>query len=113
VNAIATDDLTVGDVPSEGATLDEILEFAHTYNAYEEQGNFHIAAEIANRRADDSLEDLRTCLFFEARRWRHFGDDPDPGAEQYIRSVVAPVRPRRVQRGSPFSSGGGSRGVWR
>jgi hypothetical protein len=35
---------------------------------------------------------LRTCLFFEQRRWRHFGDEPDEEAMEYIRSVVQKIR---------------------
>ena len=38
-----------------------------------------------------SFEELRCCLFFEQRRWRHFGDDPDEAAAQAIRDLHAAV----------------------
>ena len=40
-------------------------------------GVVRAGAKIANERRDSTLTDLRTCLFFECRRWRHYGDDPD------------------------------------
>ena len=90
--------LSLSDVPGLDADLDEIIVFAHTFDAYEYHGSFEAAAEIANRHASDTLTDLRTCLFFEIRRWRHFGQDPDPEADRYIRGLVAEIR-RRVSDG--------------
>jgi len=68
-------------VPGEGAELFEIRDFALTYNGYTSNGDeatgFRNCATIANLAAEkwleqgllpDTLHDLRTCLFFEARR---------------------------------------------
>ncbi len=38
------------------------------------------------------LDDLRTCLFFEQRRWRHFDRHPDEKSMTYIRALVEAVR---------------------
>ena len=35
---------------------------------------------------------LRACLFFEARRWRHYGDDPGPESLAYWRELVGKIR---------------------
>ncbi len=35
-----------------------------------------------------SLEECRASLFFEQRRWRHFGTPPDPKSMDYLRAVV-------------------------
>lgn len=39
-----------------------------------------------------SITELRTCLFFEQRRWRHYGFDPDEQAMEYILALVDRMR---------------------
>jgi hypothetical protein len=39
-----------------------------------------------------SLSDLRTCLFYEQRRWRHFAESPDPESLAYIHKLVDAIR---------------------
>jgi len=90
--------LTLDRIPSEDASDDEILKFAFTFNGYEHYGSFGACAKIANARQQESLSDLRACLFFEHRRWRHFGRDPDDEAKQYFRSLVSQIRRRVGQR---------------
>lgn len=68
-------------VPGEDAELFEIHDFAMTYDAYANNGDeatgFQNCAALANRAVEkwleqrllpDTLHELRTCLFFEARR---------------------------------------------
>jgi hypothetical protein len=93
-NEITNDQLTAKDVPPADAHYDTIQEFALTFDGYKQNGSFDACAEIANHRRHDSLSDLRTCLFFEQRRWRHFGNEPDQEAMSYIRSVVEKIRQR-------------------
>jgi hypothetical protein len=40
------------------------------------------------------MTELRTCLFYEQRRWRHFGEVPDEAAMSYIREVLEQIRVR-------------------
>lgn len=84
-------------VPADDADWLDIWNFALTYNAYDRDGGFGGASDIGNRcaeawRADGSLpEDLdtaRAALFFEQRRYRHFGDDPTGPSEAYVRALV-------------------------
>ncbi len=102
-NEIANADLTELDVPSSGAAWAEIGRFALSFNGYEHWGSFEKCAEIANRGRDayraegslpDSLTELRTCLFFEQRRWRHFGLDPNEEGTDYIHAIVERIRER-------------------
>jgi hypothetical protein len=44
------------------------------------------------------LEKLRIALFFEQRRWRHFGDVPEGADLSYISALVAQIR-AAVSRG--------------
>ncbi len=91
---ISDEDLDPRRVPGPDASWDQIEAFALTYDGYTTQGSFEKCAEIANARRNDSLGDLRTCLFFEQRRWRHFGEMPDDESMAYIRGLVDGIRSR-------------------
>lgn len=84
--------LVVGDIPPSDAPWDEIWRLALTFNGYRHWGSFEKCAEVANQERDATLVDLRTCLFFEFQRWRHYGDEPDAEASPYIRGLVSKIR---------------------
>ena len=89
------DELRLDQVPEPEADWPTISAFALTFNGYEVWGSFQKCAQIANianMACHSTLTELRTCLFFEQRRWRHFGDEPDEEAMEYIRSVVQKIR---------------------
>jgi hypothetical protein len=90
--AIPNASLTPSDVPPDDADWGDIQAFALTFNGYETHGSFEACARIANDKRARTLTDLRTCLFFEQRRWRHFGRDPGPEDMAYIRTLVHPIR---------------------
>jgi hypothetical protein len=83
--------------PSADAPIHQLIQFAHTFDGYKRWGSFEKCAEIANARDHSTIDKLRTCLFFEARRWRHAGESPDAEALEYWRSLVADIRDR-IQR---------------
>lgn len=98
---IANEDLKQSDVPPSDAGWYDIARFALSFNGYEWWGSFQRCAEIANLAAQtfresgalpDSLTGLRTCLFFEQRRWHHFGFDPDEKSMDYISTLVEQIR---------------------
>jgi hypothetical protein len=91
---ITNSELTLADIPGPKADWGTIGKFALTFDGYKAWEPSEKCAEIANARRHDSLKDLRTCLFYEQRRWRHFGDDPDEQAMAYIRDVVEKIRNR-------------------
>ncbi len=64
-------------------------------------GSFDACAKLANaalerwRRTGKlprSLGDLRCCLFFEQRRWRHYGYGFDEATLRYARELVGAMR---------------------
>lgn len=99
---IKNDDLSVHDIPpADRENQQEIKEFALTFDGYEYWGSFDACADVANRwlqtwqkkrELPDSLTDLRTCLFFEQRRWNHFGHELDQEAQLYIIALVNAIR---------------------
>ena len=101
VREIDNADLAEGDLPSASAEWHEIGKFALSFNGYERWGSFGKCAERANGGAElyrtegvlpTSLTELRTCLFFEQRRWRHFGLEPDEEEMDYIHALVERIR---------------------
>lgn len=68
IRRIANADLRLEDVPLARADWTAMMLFARTFDGYEYCGSFEAAATIANSRANNTLSELRTCLFFEQRR---------------------------------------------
>ena len=100
VRDISNDELTEGDIPWESSDWGKIGEFALAFDAYGYWGSFARCADIANESGDlwqkagvvpAALTELRTCLFFEQRRWRHFGYEPDERTFGYIRTLVSAI----------------------
>ena len=84
---IGNSELSVGDIPSFKETWEGIEPFALTFDGYRYWGSIEKCAEIASK-APATLTQLRTCLFFEARRWAHLGKQPDAQAMKRIRALV-------------------------
>ena len=94
---IPSNELKASSVPSQDSPLHELIDFAHTFDGYKIWGSFEKCAEIANGKDHSTLDALRTCLFFEARRWRHSGSDPDAEARTYWQHLLTEIR-SRVER---------------
>lgn len=89
-----TSDLSLTGIPGDGASLSDLIAFAHTFDGFRYAGSHKACAEIANSRQFRSIGDIRAALFFEARRWRHMGEAPDDEALSYWRSLVDMIRQR-------------------
>ena len=89
---ISNKHLLLIDIPKSDADWSEIAAFALTFNGYEVCGSFDKCAEIANAKRHESLTDMRACLFFEQRRWRHFGESPDGETMAYLRKLLESIR---------------------
>jgi hypothetical protein len=98
MSGISNKDLSLLSIPNPDASWAEMGEFALTFDGYKVWGSFEKCAEIANSRRHESLTDLRTCLFFEQRRWRHFGENPVEETMVYIRSLVEEIRSMVAKR---------------
>jgi hypothetical protein len=86
--------LRIGQIPQVPSDVHALVQFAHTFNGYEHFGSHQQCADIANRRDHGSVDKLRACLFFEARGWRHCGEDPDEEALAYWEFLIRSIRER-------------------
>ncbi len=113
---IANEALTEADIPWESGDWGKIGEFALTFDAYSYWASFEKCADIANESADlwgkarvvsATLTELRTCLFFEQRRWRHFGYEPDERTFAYVKTLVFAIHDivARREQGEPIAEG--------
>ena len=88
--------LTGRDVPDPRADFDEIVTFAYTFDGYARFGlegcgelaNRTVARFLADRTLPDDLDELRACLFFEARRWSVLEREPDARARLYVGALL-------------------------
>jgi len=84
-------------IPGPDANLSEMEQFARTFDAYEYHGSYKKIVEIAGFKCHESLTDLRTCLYFEERRWRQcklMGIQPGPQDIAYIKKLIGKIRAR-------------------
>jgi hypothetical protein len=79
-------------IPAPNADWYEVSMFALKFDGYKESGSASACAAIANAGRDNTLTELRICLFFEDRRWRHFGESPDAAGMVYIHGLIAKIR---------------------
>jgi hypothetical protein len=107
MNKIPNSQLVEKDIPSRRASWKNIQLFAFTFNGYEQWGSFKKCREIARQGIDlyqskqelsQSLTDLRTCLFYEARRWHHFEKIPSKKGLEYVHALVEAIRARVVAK---------------
>jgi hypothetical protein len=98
---IPTDELGVLDLPSKYAEEQAYHDFALSFDGYRELGSFPRCTRIANgalaawRESGDlpaTMRELRACLFFEQRRWHHYGYGFDDETMAYLRALVAQMR---------------------
>ncbi len=93
-------DLTAARVPSVHAEYKIIAEFALTFDGYE---RFEKVADFSNNtlarcQADRdclkklTLTELRACLFYEQRRYRHMDEEPENGDREYMNELLDAIR---------------------
>lgn len=99
-----------GYVPDPAAPWPEIARFALGYAGYAESGGPVALGHRANTSRDrwlsertlpEDLATLRACLFFEQRRFNHFGYPPEGEDDRYVRALVAAIRDLMASPGSP------------
>ena len=107
---IADTKLFSEDVPGPRASWSTIQHFALTIDGYARWRSTERCAEIGNglrdryrttRELPRDLSRLRTALFFEQRRYRHFGEAPQGEDLEYVRALVNAIRavvPSRVKK---------------
>jgi hypothetical protein len=89
-------------VPPVTASWHTIGRFALTLDGYRAIGQKE-CGQLANRVNGEfarnaaslqslSLTELRACLFFEQRRFRHFGSEPQGADRDYINALLEAIR---------------------
>ena len=105
---ISNEELKLQDLPEDVTPLNTFWLFCHTFNGYEAFNNEGCGL-MANKALQtweneqslpQDLSELRGCLFFEARRWRHFGYDPDPQTLFYLKALLEALRRVLTEKGS-------------
>jgi hypothetical protein len=97
-NARANGTLHRHDVPVEADGWDRLEEFALTYDGYAyweglpEVAQTHLSAWTRDGSLPATLDQQRACLFYEQRRWHHFGDVPSGRSLDYLWSIAAAIR---------------------
>jgi len=94
---IPNDHLTVETVPTPDADWQSIGAFAKTFNGDFYAGSPARAAEIAASQRHSTLSELRTCLFYEWRRYRAVGIAPDDRAMGYVHELLDKIR-RKLEK---------------
>jgi hypothetical protein len=103
MNKIPNSQLIENDIPSNRASWKKIEPFALTFDGYKHWGSFKRCREVAEegvklyrdqKELTQSLTDLRTCLFFESRRWKHYEKSPSKKGMEYVHILVEAIRVR-------------------
>jgi hypothetical protein len=92
LESIPSENLQLEQLPPSDADWPQVWRLADTFNGYKHLGSFERCAEVANQQRNSTLTALRTCLFFECRRWHHYGVDPEGYEASYIRGLVEQIR---------------------
>jgi hypothetical protein len=96
---IQTGELRETDLPPAYGDWSDYARFAVTFSPQERDlcSEMGAAAVARWRRTGDvprRLEDLRACLWFEQRRWRFVGREPDTEGMRYVGALIRAIRTR-------------------
>ena len=92
--AIPNADLDISAVPRRGESWDAVSDFALSYDGYGYWDNLpSLAGRVLQRwtrrrSLPATLDELRGCLFYEQRRWHHFGEEPTGRSAEYMWAVI-------------------------
>jgi len=113
VRRLAHDELRPEHLPHPRAPFEEVVHFAYTFDGYARFG-MRLCGEMANRAASSfvatgelpawlvgDLDRLRSCLFFEARRWILLEREPDTRALIYVHRLIEAVGDQVAPAGRP------------
>ena len=92
IQEVGNAELTPSDIPSFKETWARIESFALTFDGFKHWGSVEKCAEVAQAKRPGSLTELRTCLFYEARRWKLAKKPPDVPSMKYVRALVYAIR---------------------
>jgi len=96
--------LRVHGIPDRGDSRDTVSSFALTYDGYAywddvtELATRSIRAWTRHRLLPDTIDEIRGCLFYEQRRWHHFGEEPTGRGALYLWALLDSLRHLVVAR---------------
>ena len=105
---IPNEKLTIKCIPTPNMSWWEISEFALTFDGYGYWDGTGAFGKFANEAQENwkqsgklpaSLSELRSCLFFEQRRFHHFGMPPDGEDLDYSKALLRAIR-EKVEQGA-------------
>jgi len=96
VRLIVDQDLGADLIPTIRSPWGQISRFGHSFDGYAAFGED--CARLANEGTPASLRELRAVLFFELRRWRHFGYEPDAAAMKKFDWLLESIRNKVRER---------------
>ena len=89
---VGNSELTPADIPSFKEVWPRIEPFALTFDGFKHWGSVEKCAAVAQARRPGSLTELRTCLFYETRKWQLKGRTPDAASMKFIRALLYAIR---------------------
>jgi hypothetical protein len=94
---IQTGELRETDLPPAYGDWSDYARFAVTFSPHDRDLCSEMGADAFARwrRTGDvprRLEDLRACLWFEQRRWRFVGREPDTEGMRYVGALIRAIR---------------------
>jgi len=115
--AVPNGQLRVHAIPDHADSWDAVSSFSLSYDGYaywddvSELATRSIRAWTRSRTLPGSVDEFRGCLFYEQRRWHHFGEEPNGRGAQYVWALLDGLRalvaarivdpPPAVHRGEP------------
>jgi hypothetical protein len=102
---VPNESLTASAVPAVTASWHTVVGFAQTIDGYKAIGQKE-CAQLANRVKGEfskdaasvetlSLTELRFCLFFEQRRFNHFGHEPQDADRTFINTLLEAIQKKK------------------
>ncbi len=104
VTPISNQDLDPETFPHKRDPFDTVVMFAYTFDGYAHYG-MEQCATLANNALStfyhtntlpNDLDTLRACLFFEARRWTLYKQEPDNKGLIYMHALIDRIK-KKVQ----------------
>ena len=99
---IANNELTEADIPPQDANIfSDVDEFARSFDGYKFCGSFEKCRDVGElnfRRwrekgeLAETLNELRTALFFAQRNWRWVGGCPHEDYVPYVKALIEKIR---------------------
>jgi hypothetical protein len=96
--AVPNAQLRVHGIPDHGDSWDSVSSFSLSYDGYaywddlSELATRSIRGWTRDRTLPHSIDEVRACLFYEQRRWHHFGEDPNGRGAQYVWALLDTLR---------------------